>query len=58
MTQSPPDKRKTKPENHATVRAYTELKTVIAAMLVKVSVKERQANRAPAQNTDTMEETS
>lgn len=48
MAQSPADKRKTKPGNHATVAAYTLLKTAPATLVVKLSRKERQANRAPA----------
>lgn len=48
MTQSPADNRKMKPGYHATVAAYTLLKTVIAMLLVKLSMNERQANRAPA----------
>lgn len=50
--QSPADRRKTKPGYHATVTAYTLLKTAFAILLVKLSMKERQANRAPA-NTHT-----
>lgn len=48
MKQSPADNRKMKPGYHATVAAYTLLKTAIDALLVKLSKQERQANRAPA----------
>lgn len=48
MTQSPADNRKMKPGYHATVAAYTLLKTALDTLLVKLSRKERQANRAPA----------
>lgn len=48
MAQSPADNRKMKPEYHVTVAAYTLLKTATDMLLVKLSRKERQANRAPA----------
>lgn len=48
MAQSPADNRKMKPEYHVTVAAYTLLKTATDTLLVKLSRKERQANRAPA----------
>lgn len=48
MTQSPADNRKMKPGYHATVAAYTLLKTALDTLVVKLSRKERQANRAPA----------
>lgn len=47
-TQSPADNRKMKPGYHATVAAYTLLKTALDTLVVKLSRKDRQANRAPA----------
>lgn len=47
MTQSPADNKKMKPGNHDTVAAYTLLKTALDTLPVKLSIKERQANRAP-----------
>lgn len=51
MKQSPADSRKVEPGYHATVAAYTLLKVAIATLLVKLSMKERQANRAPVKHT-------
>lgn len=48
MAQSPADNRKMKPGYHANVAAYTLLKTAIDTLTIKLSTKERQANRAPA----------
>lgn len=51
IAQSPADNRKMKPGNHDTVAKYTLLKVAADTLLVRLSRKERQANRAPAKHT-------
>lgn len=53
MKQSPADNKKMKPGNQDTVAAYKLLKMAVDTLLVKLSRKDRQANRAPAKERTT-----